>query len=108
MAEPYNSGDPEQVKRKRTKAQIAEDLHKNDLRAIMATPGGRRYLWGLMGSCGVFLDTCNTEPLTVGRFLGRRSLGLELLTEIMTICPNEYLVMQSEAMKQDKEDTANE
>ena len=107
MAEPYNSANPEHVKSKKTRAKHAEDQHKNDLRAIMATVGGRRYLWALLGSCGVFLDTAGTEPLLLGRFMGRRSLGLELLIEIMTICPDEYLVMQSEAMKQDKEDSTN-
>lgn len=105
--EPYNSGDPEQVKSKKTRAKHAEDQHKNDLRAIMATVGGRRYLWALMGACGVFSDTGSVDPLLVGRFLGRRSLGLELLAEVMTICPDEYLLMQSEAMKQDKEDSTN-
>jgi len=105
--EPYNSSDETQVKRRKTKAQLAEDQHKADLQAIMATPGGRRERWALLSSCGVFGDTGSIDPMTVGRFLGRRSLGLELLSEVMAICPNEYLVMQSEAMKRDKEDSTN-
>ena len=106
--EPYNSADEVQVKRRRTKAQIAEDQHKADLQAIMATPGGRRERWAVLAAAGVFSDTGSVDPFMVGRFLGRRSLGLELLAEIMTVCPSEYLLMQSEAMKRDKEESPNE
>lgn len=89
-------------KKRETRAKIARDLEISDLRWVLSAPQGRRFYWRVMGMAGVYSDTLQTEPVMLGRFLGRRSLGQELLGEVLEECPDAYLQMQREAMTAEK------
>lgn len=104
---PYDAGDETHVKSAKRKGKLAEAQKKADLKVVMSTPEGRRHIWGQLEICGVYDDTLHTDPLMLGRFLGRRSLGLKLLQETILYCRKEYLLMESEARNQQKEDKAN-
>lgn len=63
-----------------------------DLKHVMSTPAGRRFIWRKIGDYGVF-NPCYTPESE-----GARRAGLELLGEVIEECPGEYLKMQSEQM----------
>lgn len=105
---PFDAGDEAQVKAKQKKNRLAIQQRQDDLKAVMGTPAGRRHIWHVLEMAGVYSDTGHTDPVMIGRFLGRRSLGNELLAELVSVCLPEYLLMESEARnKQQKEDEAN-
>jgi hypothetical protein len=100
--------DAEDPKPKMSKAKLAEMTRKHDWKKVMGMPEGRRLMWSTLDLLGVYSDTGHTDPIQVGRFLGARSKGLQLLAEIIEVCPDEYLQMQVEAMRKDKEEMTHE
>ena len=104
---PYNSSDETHVKAQTIKKKAKDQTANDDLKGVMATASGRRFVWRVLSMTGLHQDTGHTDPVMVGRFLGRRALGNQLYAEVITICPDEYLLMQSEAMTKTKKETSN-
>lgn len=69
----------------------------NDLRAVMGTPEGRRFMWGLLGETGLYRSSYHPSAL-IHFNEGQRSIGLSLLGRITADCPELYLTMQGEAI----------
>lgn len=69
----------------------------NDLRAVMGTPEGRRFVWGLLGECGLYRSSYHPSAL-IHFNEGQRSIGLALLARLNDHCPDQYLTMQGEAI----------
>jgi hypothetical protein len=67
-----------------------------DLQKVMSLPQGRRLIWRILSSAGIFSPCYSPESE------GARRGGLALLGEIMSDTPSEYLVMQQEAMAAEK------
>jgi hypothetical protein len=83
------------------KAQAKEDFmreeDKLDLRHISSSPQGRRFLWRLIGECKTFEKIWDASA-KIHFNEGRRSIGIQLLAEVMQADPKGYLLMQQEAM----------
>ncbi len=92
----FNAADPEAVSRKKRKADRADSLRLAAFKAVMATREGRRYLWWLLDRCGVF-RTSFTGNSTTFFNEGQRNVGLMLIADITTACPEAYIVMLNEA-----------
>jgi len=68
----------------------------NDLRAVMATAEGRRFVWDLLGECGTF-QLGWSPSAEIHLRAGMRSVGLSLLARVHVDCFNEYQAMEREA-----------
>ena len=79
----------EEAKRKRVR-----DL--NDLRMVLKTPEGRRFIWKILSNAGIFRDpfTLNSNETSYG--LGRRRIGLDLLIDLNDAEPLAFAKLQSE------------
>lgn len=62
----------------------------SDLKEVMSTAAGRRFVWRQLGLAGVFQPCYNPEAE------GGRRVGLILLDEIINEAPGDYLKMQGE------------
>lgn len=93
---PYDAGDEGQVKKKKTKAQIHKEQDKEDLKEILLSPGGRRFLWKLLEECGVYKISFTGNSHTFFNE-GKRQIGLRLIEDIFDASPNAYTEMRSEA-----------
>lgn len=98
----------------RTSAQAAEEerrqfeVEQNDLRWVMNTKQGRRFMHRRLSKAGIWLQSFNTNNAVMAFNEGRRSSGLELLTEIMEACPERYADMLAEQQEaKDKHDNRN-
>lgn len=81
--------------------RIAQEQADNDLRAVMATASGRRFVWGLLAECGLY--RLSYHPSALIHFNeGQRSIGLSLLGRVTGVCPDEYLLMQGEAIEEQR------
>lgn len=74
----------------------------NDLRRLMDTDYGRRFVWRLLGQAGTFQlsFTGNSETFFNE---GRRSLGTELYGQLHEHCLDQYLVMMHEAKEKEED-----
>ena len=96
-----NAADPSQVaKAKETEKQrqIRED---NDLLFILSDPRGRRFIWRLLGFCGVFNSSFTGNSTTFFNE-GTRSVGLWATAEVVRLKPEAYVEMMVESNNEDK------
>lgn len=70
---------------------------KADLEAVMGLPAGRRFVWAMLGECGLYRSSYHPSAL-IHFNEGQRSIGLALLARLTADCPDQYLKMQSEAI----------
>lgn len=79
--------------------RMARELEAADLRAVMGTAEGRRFMWRLLGRCGFLSASFNHSGSIMAFNEGRRGVALELFHEIEQVCPEQYLAMQGEAIE---------
>lgn len=99
-----NASDPEQVKRATDVERARAERQINDRRAVMSTVEGRAECWRRLSDCGVFDGSMGADPQWTAYYVGRRSVGLKELADVMKHFPDLYLLMQSEAMKRDADE----
>lgn len=78
------------------KAALTRINEANDFKWLMSCPQGRRIVWRLLGSAGVFRSSFATNAMQMAFNEGKRNEGLELLAQIHTLCPERYQVMVEE------------
>jgi hypothetical protein len=86
----------------RTTAKLAEEerqaneREQNDLRWVMSTKQGRRFIWRRLSRAGVYQLSFNSDSAVMAFNEGTRKAGLELLDELMEACPDRYNEMLAE------------
>lgn len=70
--------------------------HLEFLTACMNTLQGRSWFYHLLESCQCFVDVPTFEPHKDYFDHGRKSVGLPLMADLQTHCPNQYLQMMAE------------
>jgi hypothetical protein len=93
----HNAADPKAVKERARAEKRQHEEAQADLRRLLAEPWGRRWMWGLLARSGVFESSFHPSGSQVYFNEGRRVIGLDLLKEIATLCPTEYVTMIEEA-----------
>lgn len=80
-----------------TREQILLEIQlADDFRDIMNTIGGRRYFWNLIADCQCYQPIFHENHAIMSIREGKRQIGLRLLHQINTICPELYQVMVNE------------
>lgn len=75
--------------------RLAREREVNDLKSVMATPNGRRFVWRLLEKTGLYKSSMTGNSQTF--FLeGQRNIGLYLLAQINDHCLEEYVLMLGE------------
>lgn len=98
MAEVFDHGNPEDVKRFREEQNKLALQAGEDLRKILTAYGGRSFFWDLLSECGVYGSTHRGELTHETSFLeGKRKMGLWIMERMFTVDPNAYTLMRSEA-----------
>jgi hypothetical protein len=99
---PYNAADEENVKTRKRKEESVRDRELHDLRTLMGTVEGRRFIWRLLDRAGVF-RTSFTGNSTTFFNEGMRNIGLIVLADITEACSDNYLLMMKEAKATDNQ-----
>lgn len=97
---------PEAAARADLRDRMAREQALADLRSVMDTPAGRRFMWALLGDCGLYRASFNNSGSITAFNEGQRDIGLRLVARITQDCPEQYLAMQGEAIEADRK--ANE
>lgn len=99
-----NAADADQVKRASKREQFAREEEMDDLRVVMSTMQGRRFLWERLGKLGVNKSVFVTSSEIYYR-AGRQDAGHQLLADILDADSEGYLLMQREAIAREQSDT---
>lgn len=74
-----------------------QELHDADLRTVMATPAGRRFVLRLIEGCGVYGASYDPESeRESARNEGRRAVGLSVIQHVHRACPDSWALAQEE------------
>jgi len=96
-----NASDEEQVAKAGKKVKQREDIDVEDLKYIMDTPQGRRFVWRYLGLCGVYRLSFSGEASHETAFKeGARLIGTTLLNDINTASPEAYFKMIEESKRE--------
>lgn len=102
MSEPktknYNAADEESVRTRKRKDEQVRDRELHDMRSVMETVEGRRFVWRLLSQAGVF-RTSFTGNSTTFFNEGMRNIGLIVMADVQEACADKYLEMMNESKK---------
>lgn len=87
-----NAADADEVKEAKKKEKFGRDLELADLKFLLSTEQGRRFLWRYLSICGVYTNSFTGNSTTFFNE-GKRLIGTTLLTEIVAADPDSYLKM---------------
>lgn len=80
--------------------EVARLQAEADLRAVAATPAGRRMLWRLIEQkCGLHNGVLSESHAVMAHAEGKRSVGRELLAELQRVAPPQATQMVREWME---------
>lgn len=86
--------------------KMVREQQLEDLRQVMSTPNGRRFVWRFLSDANVF-RSCFTGNSTTFYLEGRRDVVLPYYQDIMQACPEMFWKAQQENLKFDQEVTDN-
>lgn len=96
-----------QVKGRRVKARRQREM--NDLRQVLSTPEGRRFLWRLMSECGAFASVVRSGlDSSVFYLSGKQDVGHFIQAEVIEANEGAYLTMQKESWANVRKDALEE
>lgn len=91
-----NAADEDQVKQAKSAARRIRDTEMNDLRYLLQSPQGRRYLWRLLSHCKVF-ESIWEASAKIHHNSGRQDVGHYVMAEIVEANEEALLQMMKEA-----------
>ncbi|MEQ5110215.1 hypothetical protein [Providencia vermicola] len=83
------------------KDQLRKEREDDDLKQVMSTEYGRRFVWKILSASGVFHSSFSSDPYSTYFKEGARNRGLELFNSVLSVCPDLYLVMAEEDKEQE-------
>lgn len=84
-----------QTPEQKQKQALARRQQLEDLRGVMSTSEGRRFMWRLLGETNLFALSYTGNAETYFRE-GRRSVGLNLFKDLHEACHKLYQQMEQE------------
>lgn len=72
------------------------DRELSDIRWIISSPEGRRFYWRILSDAGVFRSSFSGDSNITMYNEGRRTIGLDLLGDLLSAKPSAFSQMQDE------------
>lgn len=94
--EPLDLGNPEHVQDRNRKVKLERREEYEDLRFILGSAPGRRWMWKHLSALGPFRTPFGTDPYLSYFEGGRQNVALTLIAEISAAAPDLYNLMQKE------------
>jgi len=97
-----NASDREQLRRAKRSERLEEAQREADLAVVMSTPNGRRFIWWLLKESGNTSSVLRQGLDLVLFCAGKQDFGHMLLLRLTKEIPEQYLLMQREAIEAEK------
>lgn len=98
-----NAADPKQIKHAGRSEKSAREQELDDLRALLATQWGRRFVWRVMGYCKFGSDIWDGSS-RIHFNAGVQNVGHWVLAEIMAADEEAFFLMMRESSDRQKRD----
>lgn len=98
-----NAADEEQVKQAKSREKGFRERELNDIRYILQSPQGRRFIWKLLTHCKVFESIWSGSAL-IHHNSGRQDVGHFVMAEIVAANEDAFLQMMKEAKHGENKD----
>lgn len=95
-----NLANEQDVKRRDQKAKLGRERELSDLRVVLSTREGRRFIWRYLCESGVFRTSFTGNSYTYFNE-GRREIGIRLMADIDAAQPEAYFQMGQEAKNEE-------
>lgn len=89
---------------KELKKRLERETEEADIKWLMSGKHGRRIVWRMLERSGVYRSTFNSDSMLMAFAEGNRNSGLMLMTQVTTLCPDEYAEMLRESKNHDDAD----
>jgi len=99
----YNANDEKQVAKRNKKVKNLETEMEDDLKHVMSTEQGRRFVQRVMDESKMMASDIFTGNSGTFERLGRRAIGIWLYEEIMRVAPTSFLEMMRENINNESE-----
>lgn len=93
----YNAGNRQDVRRLEKQAKADDAARKEVVVNLMDSTSGRLWMYERLSNCHLFSTSFSLTALETAFKEGERNQGLQLLTDVMGACPDQYVVMMREA-----------
>jgi len=101
-----NTSEESHVKTRNRRERRARERELSDVKAVMSTVEGRRFVWSILAKSGISKTSFTGNSWTYFNE-GMRNLGLIVQSDVLEACPEAYLVAMQEAKTyQKREDDA--
>lgn len=98
---PYDAGNRRDVRAAEKQAKLAEQQRREIVTGIMSVVPGRGWMCDLLEHCHIFHTSYNDLPHRMAFMEGQREVGIRLLSDIMSACPDHYVLMMRERNERD-------
>lgn len=95
-SEPFDASDSRAVRERVKEAKDKEGILRADLREIMNTEGGRRWVHSALLRCHPYNNPFSSDALRMAFACGEQNVGLQLIGELHACSPELYLQMMKE------------
>lgn len=93
----FDAADPKQVNKRKQRAKLRAAEDEIVLKNILATDKGRAWLWRLLGHCHIFdISFRGDGELNMAFREGERNIGNRLLTQIVKVSTDSFVLMMKE------------
>lgn len=90
---PYDASNPRHVRKAEKQSRAFEASASLYLQHAMATVEGRAWFYALLGRCHIYHNPYSGDALNTAFTCGEMNIGQQILAEMMTSCPEQYLQM---------------
>ena len=97
----YDASNRKDIRKAEKASAIAEAERVEFLRQALSSVGGRSWFHNLLEACHLFSDPFTGQALTEAYLKGERNVGLRIFTDILSNCPDQYLLMMRESNDRD-------
>lgn len=97
-----NAADEEQVKTAERQERYDRKKELADMRLILETDHGRRFVWRYLEACHVFGSVFNNSGSVTYFNEGRRDVGLKLMADVTEANDEALIVMMREAKERER------
>lgn len=93
---PYDASNRRDVKAAEKQAKLVEQQRREIVTGIMSVVPGRSWMCDILESCHIFATSYNDIAHRMAFMEGQREVGIRLLSDIMSACPDQYVLMMRE------------
>lgn len=101
MIDGYDASNPRHIRIAKKEVKLREQQDREVVVAIMGTTNGRAWILSWLESCNIFSTPFSGVDARTNFNCGQHNVGVQLLNQVVRLCPDEYVRMMKERNERD-------